>query len=69
VSVAEVVRRAIVSRYIAETEKNLNRIFGAACPADGILLFDEADALFGRRREAKNARDHNAKSRSRTRRR
>ena len=37
----------VVSKYIGETEKNLDRIFAAAEGANAILLFDEADALFG----------------------
>ncbi len=42
---------AIVSKYIGETEKNLRRVFDAADAGAAILLFDEADALFGRRTE------------------
>ena len=41
----------IVSTYIGETEKNLRRLFDAAEKADAILLFDEADALFGGHRD------------------
>jgi hypothetical protein len=41
----------VVSTYIGETEKNLRRLFDAAEKADAVLLFDEADALFGRHRE------------------
>ncbi|MEB3294998.1 MAG: ATP-binding protein [Synechococcales bacterium] len=50
----------IVSKYIGETEKNLNRIFAAAANANAILLFDEADALFGKRSEVKDAHDRYA---------
>jgi hypothetical protein len=48
---------AVVSKYIGETEKNLNRIFDAAHSQPMMLLFDEADSLFGRRGEIKDARD------------
>ncbi|MFK0730899.1 MAG: AAA family ATPase [Gloeotrichia echinulata HAB0833] len=50
----------IVSKYIGETEKNLNRIFTAAANANAILLFDEADALFGKRSETRDAHDRYA---------
>jgi SpoVK/Ycf46/Vps4 family AAA+-type ATPase len=50
----------IVSKYIGETEKNLDRIFQAAESADAILFFDEADALFGKRSEVKDAHDRHA---------
>ncbi len=50
----------IVSKYIGETEKNLDRIFNAACNANSILFFDEADALFGKRSEVKDAHDRYA---------
>ena len=50
----------IVSKYIGETEKNLNRIFTAAANSNAILLFDEADALFGKRSEVKDAHDRYA---------
>lgn len=50
----------VVSKYIGETEKNLNRIFTAAANSNAILLFDEADALFGKRSEVKDARDRYA---------
>jgi AAA+ superfamily predicted ATPase len=39
---------AVVSKYVGETEKNLNRIFADAERAGAVLVFDEADALFGR---------------------
>ena len=50
----------IISKYIGETEKNLNRIFTAAANANAIILFDEADAIFGKRSEVKDARDRYA---------
>lgn len=50
----------IVSKYIGDTEKNLNRIFAAATNSNAILLFDEADALFGKRSEIQDARDRYA---------
>ena len=50
----------VVSKYIGETEKNLDRIFGAAEDANAILFFDEADALFGKRSEVKDAHDRYA---------
>lgn len=50
----------IVSKYIGETEKNLDRIFTAAESANAILFFDEADALFGKRSEVKDAHDRYA---------
>jgi len=48
---------SVVSKYIGETEKNLRRIFDAAETGGAILLFDEADALFGKRSEVKDSRD------------
>jgi SpoVK/Ycf46/Vps4 family AAA+-type ATPase len=50
----------VVSKYIGETEKNLNRIFTAAANSNAILLFDEADTLFGMRSEVKDAHDRYA---------
>jgi len=50
----------IVSKWIGETEKNLDRIFGAAENANAILFFDEADALFGKRSEVQDAHDRYA---------
>jgi SpoVK/Ycf46/Vps4 family AAA+-type ATPase len=50
----------VVSKYIGETEKNLDGIFTAAENANAILLFDEADALFGKRSEVKDAHDRYA---------
>ena len=49
-----------VSKYIGETEKNLDRIFDAAEGSNAILFFDEADALFGKRSEVKDAHDRYA---------
>lgn len=50
----------IVSKYIGETEKNLDRVFAAARCANAVLLFDEADALFGKRSEVRDAHDRYA---------
>ncbi|HEX8921936.1 MAG TPA: ATP-binding protein [Pyrinomonadaceae bacterium] len=50
----------VVSKYIGETEKNLNRIFTEAQDSNAILFFDEADALFGKRSEVKDAHDRYA---------
>ncbi|MFC4158647.1 ATP-binding protein [Chitinimonas lacunae] len=50
----------VVSKYIGETEKNLDRIFSAARSADALVLFDEADALLGKRAEVKDAHDRYA---------
>ncbi|HTB75528.1 MAG TPA: ATP-binding protein, partial [Polyangiaceae bacterium] len=47
----------VVSKYIGETEKNLRRIFDAAESGAAVLLFDEADALFGKRSEVKDSHD------------
>ncbi len=51
---------AVVSKYIGETEKNLRRVFDAAEEGGSILLFDEADALFGKRSEVKDSHDRYA---------
>ncbi|MEW7847658.1 ATP-binding protein [Massilia aurea] len=51
---------AVVSKYIGETEKNLRAVFDAAEQGGAILLFDEADALFGKRSEVKDAHDRYA---------
>jgi AAA+ superfamily predicted ATPase len=51
---------SIVSKYIGETEKNLDRVFAAAEHANAVLFFDEADALFGKRSEVKDAHDRYA---------
>jgi hypothetical protein len=50
----------VVSKYIGETEKNLRRVFEAAETAGAVLLFDEADALFGKRSEVKDSHDRYA---------
>ncbi len=50
----------LVSKYIGETEKNLNALFDAAHDREIVLLFDEADSLFGKRGEVKEARDRYA---------
>ncbi len=49
-----------MSKYIGDTEKNLDRIFTAAEDADGILFFDEAEALFGKRSEVRDSHDRYA---------
>ncbi|HYP26674.1 MAG TPA: AAA family ATPase [Blastocatellia bacterium] len=51
---------SVVSKYIGETEKNLRRVFDAADEGGAILLFDEADALFGKRSEVKDSHDRYA---------
>jgi SpoVK/Ycf46/Vps4 family AAA+-type ATPase len=51
---------AVVNKYIGETEKNLRRLFDAAEDGGAILLFDEADALFGKRSEVKDSHDRYA---------
>lgn len=51
---------AVVSKYIGETEKQLRRVFDAAEQGGAILLFDEADALFGKRSEIKDSHDRYA---------
>jgi SpoVK/Ycf46/Vps4 family AAA+-type ATPase len=51
---------AVVSKYIGETEKNLARVFDGAEAGGAILLFDEADALFGKRSEVKDSHDRYA---------
>jgi SpoVK/Ycf46/Vps4 family AAA+-type ATPase len=50
----------VVSKYIGETEKNLQKVFDAAEESGAVLLFDEADALFGRRSEVKDSHDRYA---------
>jgi SpoVK/Ycf46/Vps4 family AAA+-type ATPase len=50
----------VVSKYIGETEKNLSKIFLEAQTSNAILFFDEADALFGKRSEIKDAHDRYA---------
>lgn len=51
---------ALVSKYVGDTEKNLRRVFDAAEEGGAILLFDEADALFGKRSEVKDSHDRYA---------
>lgn len=51
---------AVVSKYIGETEKNLRRVFDEAENSGAVLLFDEADALFGKRTEVKDSHDRYA---------
>jgi hypothetical protein len=51
---------AVVSKFIGETEKNLRRVFDAAEESGSVLLFDEADALFGKRSEVKDSHDRYA---------
>jgi hypothetical protein len=51
---------SVVSKYIGETEANLRRVFDAAEESGAILLFDEADALFGKRSEVKDSHDRYA---------
>ncbi|MGW0502178.1 ATP-binding protein [Micromonospora sp. NPDC003241] len=50
----------VVDKYVGQTEKNLERIFTEAAGVNGLLLFDEADAIFGKRSEVKDARDRYA---------
>jgi hypothetical protein len=50
----------LVSKYIGETEKNLKRLFDAAESSGAVLLFDEADALFGKRSEVRDSHDRYA---------
>jgi SpoVK/Ycf46/Vps4 family AAA+-type ATPase len=50
----------LVSKYIGETEKNLNRVFSEAATSNAILFFDEADAIFGKRSEVKDSHDRYA---------
>ncbi|NNJ11024.1 ATP-binding protein [Chloroflexales bacterium ZM16-3] len=51
---------SVVSKYVGETEKQLRRIFDAAEAGGAVLLFDEADALFGKRSEVKDSHDRYA---------
>ncbi|WP_457593472.1 ATP-binding protein [Hydrogenimonas sp.] len=51
---------ALVSKYIGETEKNLSKIFSAAEKLQAVLFFDEADSVFGKRSETKDAHDRYA---------
>ncbi|MGH3243491.1 MAG: ATP-binding protein, partial [Spirillospora sp.] len=51
---------AVVDKYVGETEKNLERIFTEADRMDAVLLFDEADAVFGKRSDVKDSHDRYA---------
>jgi len=51
---------AVASKYIGETEKNLDRIFAEAEESGAVLFFDEADAIFGKRTEVKDSHDRYA---------
>jgi SpoVK/Ycf46/Vps4 family AAA+-type ATPase len=51
---------ALVDKYVGETEKNLERVFAQADKGNMMLLFDEADAIFGKRSETKDAHDRYA---------
>lgn len=48
---------AVLSKYIGETEKNLNAVFEEACQVNCILFFDEADSLFGKRTDVSDSKD------------
>ncbi len=50
----------VVDKYVGETEKNLDRIFAESERVNGVILFDEADALFGKRSEVSDAHDRYA---------
>ena len=50
----------VVDKYVGETEKNLERVFSEADGVNGVLLFDEADAIFGKRSEVRDAHDRYA---------
>ena len=52
--------RSLVSKYIGETEKNLDRVFRKAEGSGAVLLLDEADALFGKRTSVKDSHDRHA---------
>ncbi|PZT75882.1 MULTISPECIES: ATP-binding protein [unclassified Streptomyces] len=51
---------SVVDKYVGETEKNLERIFTEASDVNAVLLFDEADAVFGKRSQVKDAQDRHA---------
>ncbi|MEU7166203.1 ATP-binding protein [Streptomyces morookaense] len=55
---------SVVSKYIGETEKNLERIFSAADNLDAVVLFDEADSMFAKRGEVKGSNDRHANMQS-----
>jgi hypothetical protein len=50
----------VIDKYVGETEKNLDRIFAEADRVNGVLLFDEADAVFGKRSDVKDSHDRYA---------
>ena len=50
----------VVDKYVGETEKNLERVFAEAVDVQGVLLFDEADAIFGKRSQVKDSHDRYA---------
>src|SRR6185503_4948567 len=50
----------VVDKYVGETEKNLERIFAEASGVNAVILFDEADAIFGKRSEVRDAHDRYA---------
>jgi SpoVK/Ycf46/Vps4 family AAA+-type ATPase len=54
----------VVSRYVGETEKNLRQLFDRAENSNALLFFDEADALFGKRTEVRDAHDRYANART-----
>jgi SpoVK/Ycf46/Vps4 family AAA+-type ATPase len=54
----------VVSKYIGETEKNLRQLFERAEKSNALLFFDEADALFGKRTEVRDAHDRYANART-----
>jgi SpoVK/Ycf46/Vps4 family AAA+-type ATPase len=60
VDVLRVDLRAVVGKYIGETEKNLDLVFADAAASGAVLFFDEADALFGKRSNVKDAHDRYA---------
>ncbi|WP_312692387.1 ATP-binding protein [Kosakonia sp.] len=60
VDVIKVDLSTVVSKYVGETEKNLSQVFDLAEADSGVLFFDEADALFGKRSETKDAHDRHA---------
>src|SRR5262249_52798299 len=60
--VYEVDLTSIVSKYIGETQRNLDRIFSAPEDENAVLFFDEADTLFGKRSEVRDSHDRYANS-------
>jgi SpoVK/Ycf46/Vps4 family AAA+-type ATPase len=55
--VSRVDLNGVVSKYIGETEKNINQVFECTVKANALLFFDEADALFGKRGEVRDSHD------------